>query len=102
MTLHVSPQAKADLAHIWRETATRWSLDQADRYRQYLTERVHAHLETPTLGTPVVGHPGLRSLSLSRRKLRDGHPVLYRIEDAQNEIVILRFFHTKQNWPEQI
>ena len=102
MRLCFSAEAKADLVQIWQATADRWSISQADNYREHLTTQIRALCDTPTLGRPVAGHPELRSMSFNRGRNRDGHLVVYRIDEAERQIVILRFFHTKQNWPEQI
>lgn len=48
------------------------------------------------LGLSIEGHPGLRYHIMKRRPGGDGHIALYLVEE--DRVLVLRVFHTKQDW----
>jgi plasmid stabilization system protein ParE len=102
LSLRYSDRARRSLNQIWWDTASRWSEAQADRYVAFLRAKISTLLTFPTLGSPVDGRPGYRSLTLRKSSGGDGHVVLYAIQPAEGVLEFLELFHTKQNWPEQI
>lgn len=50
----------------------------------------------PDKGKSISEHSEERALLLRRKKARYGHVLIYRVRGKQ--IVVLRFFHTAQDW----
>lgn len=84
-------RAEADLAEIWRFTARRWSVAQADKYYRNLVQAFEALAAEPTLG---------RSCEDIRANYRRynvaSHVVFYRIEDGYADIV--RILHARRDF----
>ncbi len=84
-------KAEADLADIWRYTAQRWNVEQADRYYRGIVEAMIALAEEPTLGRPC-------------NDIREGycrhnvaaHVIFFRIENGQIDVV--RVLHARRDF----
>jgi toxin ParE1/3/4 len=48
--LYVTPAALRDMENIWQYTAERWSLPQADRYANCLTNCFEILAQSPAVG----------------------------------------------------
>ena len=85
------PRAGADLAEIWRFTAQRWSVEQADRYYRQIVQTFDTLAERPTLGRICddirVGY---------RRHSVGAHVIFYRF--AGEEIDIVRVLHSRRDF----
>ncbi len=87
----LSPAAQRDLEGIWDYTVSVWSVDQAERYLQGLSETLELLCLSPRIARertefdpPVRLYP-YRS-----------HLIIYRIED--DYLHIIRVFHNRQHW----
>lgn len=86
----LSPAARNDLAHIWRHTARKWSVVQAENYQDDLA----AAFEGLALGAKI-GRP----VEVRRKgylKYVTGSHVIY-FRDAGPEIIIVRILHGAQD-----
>lgn len=88
--LKVSQAASEDLTAIWRYTAARWGLDQADHYVDAFEDTFNALLATPEMARerpefspPVRIHPS------------GAHIVIYLVDGAT--LVILRVLHKRMD-----
>lgn len=87
----LTPRALADLDDIWRHSAETWFAAQADRQVDALAAVFELIATLPGLArerpefTPPV-----------RIHVHEGHPVIYRVAEAQ--LVILRLFGARQDW----
>ena len=87
----LTPAAQNDLADIWRYTAQRWSMIQADRYTDILEDTLERLLfmpemarERPEFDPPVRIHPSA------------DHLIIYRIE--KDHLSVLRILGASQDW----
>jgi plasmid stabilization system protein ParE len=95
LTLEYTPEALSDLNAIWDWNVGKYSTAHADRYIEFLlrqTERLKSNFH----GLPVPTRPDFKYVTIRRRSKGFGHVVVYEIAD--NRIIILRYFHTSQDW----
>lgn len=92
MTYALSENAEADLEVIRNYSTERHGPDASDEYLRELLAGFAKIAERPDLGNGI-GRHGLRSRILTQG---DGHVAIYRIREDDVEIV--RVFHTRQNW----
>ena len=85
------PRALADLEHIWRDTARKRSVDQADKYVRGLDEAFDLLVEYPELererkelNPPV------------RLKRVEMHFIIYQISNGVIDVIRIR--HVSENW----
>ena len=87
----LAPQAIADLDDIWRFSAERWSIEQADRYIDDLTRIFETIAAMPTLA---------RERSEFKPPVRihvhESHLIVYTI--AEEHVTILRLLGGRQDW----
>ena len=88
----LSSRARIDLAEIWRYTARRWSVTQADAYIDSFDDTLRRIVDAPfalrertELRIPV------------RIALHEAHLVIYRIEPPN--VLVDRIIHGRWNWP---
>ncbi|MGJ3261510.1 MAG: type II toxin-antitoxin system RelE/ParE family toxin [Rhodospirillales bacterium] len=87
----LSPKALADLDDVWRYTAERWSVDQADRYIDELVSVFETIVSVPALArertefTPPV-----------RTHIHEEQLIVYAING--DHIAILRLLGGRQDW----
>jgi toxin ParE1/3/4 len=87
----LAPRALADLDDIWRFTAERWSLNQADRYIDDLVRVFETIALFPTLARERAEFsPPVRIQS------HEGHLVIYLV--TEGEVVVLRVLGGRQDW----
>jgi toxin ParE1/3/4 len=96
MTVYrLRPSAEADLANIWRYTAERWGIAQAESYFRTIIATLDALAATPTLGRSCdeirAGY---------RRRSVGVHVVFYRIE--RDHIDIARILHGRMDFERQL
>lgn len=84
------PTAEADLAEIWRFTAERWDIAQADIYLGMITRTLSALAATPSLGRAC---DDIRDGY--RRYPAGSHVVFYRI--APDHIEVVRILHSRMD-----
>ena len=84
------PTAEADLAEIWRFTAERWDIDQADRYFATINRALSALAATPSLGRAC---DDIREGY--RRYPAGSHVVFYQI--APDHIDVVRILHGRMD-----
>lgn len=87
-----------ELSAIWRYNARTYNPQHANDYEDSLVRDIDALEYEPTLGRPLEGHPGLRSLTLKRSLQGHGHIVIYRVDEAAQTIRVLHVYHTAQDW----
>jgi toxin ParE1/3/4 len=82
-----APSADSDLDEIWYRIAKEsGSVERAERFIEYLTERFHLLSENPYIGRSRDDlRPGLRSFPVGQ------YVMIYRI--AGDDVVILHVFH---------
>ena len=88
--LKLAPKARADLAGIWRYTATRWNDAQADRYLALLNREINAIALDPRLGLPCD-----EARAGYRRRSAESHAIFYRV--AKGNIEIMRVLHQRMD-----
>lgn len=87
----ISPRAREDLDDVWRYSAERWSIEQADKYIDELVLTFEMMASVPTLArersefTPPV-----------RIHTHESHLIIYTI--SAEAVVILRLLGGRQDW----
>jgi plasmid stabilization system protein ParE len=99
LTIDYTPEALSDLDAIWDWNAGKYSNAHADRYIEFL-QRQTDRLKSNSHGLPVPMRPDFNYLTIRRRSKGYGHVVVY--EMVENRIRILRYFHTSQDWQNQL
>ncbi|WP_096350673.1 type II toxin-antitoxin system RelE/ParE family toxin [Variibacter gotjawalensis] len=92
MKLYVlSPRARDDLRAIWKFTAERWSVDQAERYTRQIQQAIETVSADPAAG---------RSCDLIRagyRKFPAGSNVIF-FRETPDAIDIVRILHARMDF----
>ncbi len=83
------PRAEADLAEIWRYTAHRWSVGQADIYIEAILDAFERLASDPTRGRPTDIRSGYRRYAIN------AHFIFYRLSPDGPDIV--RILHKRMN-----
>ena len=85
------PRARADLRDIWRNTAERWSVRQAEAYSRALVAFFDILAEEPGMARERLDlNPSVRIHPYK------SHLVIFRADDTQLEV--LRVLHARSNW----
>ena len=97
----VLTQAAADdLDEIWFRNAVEYNILHADSYKNFLRARAEALSVDHDLGRPVPTRPEFRYINIRKRQGGHGHVCIYRVKNDQ--VDLLRFFHTRQDWQTHI
>lgn len=89
-SVRLTPEARRDLADIFRYTAQHWSIEQATRYTSELDSIFIKIAQRPKAGRPRDGfEPGLRSRTVRR------HTIYYR--ELKDGIWVIRILHAAQD-----
>lgn len=94
--LVIADQARADLLDIWAWNAAKRSRDHAERYLRFLRAESERLARSPSLGRPVDERPGLRYITVRKRKGGFGHVLVY--GESEDTVDVLHVFHTAQDW----
>lgn len=86
----LSPAADRDLADIWRYTARRWSVEQAESYQDDLAAAFEGLASGRKMGRPVeIRRKGYLKYAVGT------HLIFFR--EAETEIIVVRVLHGKQD-----
>ena len=92
MTLQISKEAQIDLEKIWLFTLEAWSVEQADRYFNLITDQIEYLTQNPTSGKSF---DHIRS-GYYRAKVKS-HFIFYRINLHADAIEIIRILHQQMD-----
>jgi len=92
MILKISHLAERDLEEIWLYTREVWSVEQADRYTQWILDAMERLRIHPTRGQDY----GTIRPGYWRAKVKS-HVLFYRIEYASDQMEIIRVLHEKRD-----
>jgi plasmid stabilization system protein ParE len=101
MIVDYTPEALANLIEIWDWNAEQYGWVHADSYVEFLRKRTDRLSTDYTCGKPVPTNPKLFYRVIQRKKKRHGHIVVYEVND-DDVVRILRYFHTAQDWPNNL
>lgn len=102
LTVIVAPLAQDDLDSIHAYTAYRHGIGQADDYDDFLSARVAALAVERSDARQIEGHPRLWRVLCQWRPRRDGHILVFEIEEPVGTLSVLRVYHTKMNLPARL
>jgi plasmid stabilization system protein ParE len=88
-------RADIDLTEIWISNAEIYGVEHADKYREFLLNKLAQLGEYPEWGYHVEGFPQLRCFIMRRRPSGHGHAAYYDLRG--NTIRIVRALHTAMN-----
>ena len=97
-----SPEARDDLFGIWLYNLKHGSPHQADLWEKFLKAKTQDLATSYENGKPVDSFPLLRYVIARKRPKAHGHIIVYQVDEAAGTINILRFFHTRQDWENEI
>ena len=93
MKYKISKKASRDIENIWRYTAGKWSIEQADRYFNLIMDEIEYLAKNPTSGKDYSkvrkGYFGSQIKS---------HFIFYKINRRNNEIEIIRILHQRMDF----
>ncbi len=87
----LTPRALVDLEDIWRYTAEQWSIEQADRYVDELTQVFQA-----IAALPLLARERMEFDPPVRIHVHGSHLVVYTVYD--DHVAILRLLGGRQDW----
>ena len=90
----LTPRAERDLEEIWRHSARRWSVDQADIDVSGLLDTMEAPAQEPTLGRAA---DDIRTGY--RRQNAGSHVIFYK--PAKYGVAVIRVLHQRMNLASQ-
>jgi len=96
LTVVVSPTAAGELADIWQWNADRYGEPHADQYLAFLRGVIQQLPQLYVRGRAVTGLPQFRYLLIRRGSKGHGHIAVFRIVEAQIDVV--HVFHSAQDW----
>lgn len=91
----LSPAAERDLESIWTYTVRQWSVEQADRYIDFLTSAFAELADSPMIAL-ACDHirPGYRRWGVER------HMIYFRVTDYG--IAVIRILHHRMDVPRHL
>jgi plasmid stabilization system protein ParE len=89
-------RAKHDLRDIWTWNVATYGRSHADAYRDFLLEETFQLGTRRGLARPVGTRPGYSYVMLRRSRGGHGHVAVFKVE--KDQVVVLRFFHTSEDW----
>ena len=92
----LSTAALETLREIWLWNADRYGQRRADGYLKFLEAVIDTLARPETNGRPISGRPDLRYLLIRRRSGGHGHLAVFQV--VGNDVIVLRLFHTAQDW----
>lgn len=93
----MSNEAQNDLEDIWLYTLETWSTEQADRYYNLLLNEMEYVTEHPNSGKDYSHvRKGYRRSNIK------AHFILYKINEKENQIEIIRILHRKMDIEHQL
>lgn len=98
----ISPQADNELDEIYRYNVKNRGLAAADRYIQFLHEKIESLAVEYNMGKPIESRPDLLYILMKPRSAGDGHLAVYKINYAAATVEIWFVFHTKQDWANKL
>ena len=96
MTVVNTASATDDLDEIWRWNARHRSPAQANEYLAFLRSEIDELASKHASGQPVPNRPGCFYNTIRRKTRGHGHVAVYRT--AGTTVIVMRVFHTAQNW----
>ena len=100
LTLRFSELADARLAEIWRWNAEKYGAAHATQYLEFLKSKTRT-LETQyAKGRVVPNRVSYRYMTFKKRARGHGYVVVYQV--LPDEVFILFYFHTAQDWLRQL
>jgi plasmid stabilization system protein ParE len=98
--IRLSAAALETLQQIWLWNAEHYGPDHADGYRRFLEQAIGTLARPETVGRPIAERPTLRYLLIRRRAGGHGHVAVF--EATGSQVIVLRVFHTAQDWQARI
>ena len=96
----LTQDASDDLDEIWFRNALEYNVLHADGYKVFLRTKAEKLSTDHELGRPVPTRPEFRYINIRKRQGGHCHVCIYRVKNDQ--VDLLRFFHTRQDWQTQI
>ncbi len=96
LTVNYSTQSLRDLGEIWDWNADEYGVQRADNYVSFLRRETLKLANSTNPGREVDSADHFRYHVITRRSRGYGHVVVFVIE-AEN-LFVLRYFHTSQDW----
>jgi len=96
MKYSISSKARIDLIGIWEYTMKNWSVEQADRYYQFIVDKFSEIGSNPDLGKSYDDlRVGYRAINVK------SHIIFYKIS-RQYSIEIVRILHQRMDYKSRI
>jgi plasmid stabilization system protein ParE len=96
LTVVLSPAALRTLDEIWEWNASQYGVDHAGRYIEFVLARTNQLDTIHGVGRPVPTQPRMRYIIIRRRRKGHGHLAVYEV--VGDEVRVLNYFHTAQDW----
>ncbi|MBW7868337.1 MAG: type II toxin-antitoxin system RelE/ParE family toxin [Brumimicrobium sp.] len=92
MNYKISIEAKEDIEKIWLYTFKKWSLEQADRYLDFIMDEIEYIAENPNSGKDF----SYVRKGYMRTQIKS-HLIFYKVNKKQDIIEIIRVLHQKMD-----
>ena len=100
LTLRYSSRIEPRLAEIWQWNADRYGEAHADEYVTFLRAETRSLQINYLKGRTVPQFPTYRHISIQTRTKSHGYVVVYEVRAT--EIYVFYYFHTAQDWQNQL
>lgn len=100
LSLRYSLLAESCLAQIWRWNAEHYNATHATEFLEFLKGRTSRLQSDYLRGRPIPTRPSYRYLTLKKRARGSGYVVVYQV--LETEIHVFYYFHTSQDWLQQL
>jgi plasmid stabilization system protein ParE len=102
LAIQFTLDASDDLIEIYDYNAEHKGVRQADAWDRFLKARINDLAKSHHAGRVVTNSPELKHIVCKKRPKDDGHIVVYEVDLVQKVVIILRIFHTKQDWQSKL
>jgi|GEM_PF-1836093 len=93
----LSDAAQDDLLGIWADNVDRHGLERAESYEDFLKVGINSLANRFPSATSIEGFPHVRCMTFRKRPRAYGHHVIFRVDDENGLILVLRIFHTSMD-----
>lgn len=96
LKIYISPQALNTLDEIWDWNSTRYNVEHAQKYVDFIKSKVNKLSTTYLTGKTINAGDELRYIIIKRNPRGHGHIAVYEVKN--DAVYILNFYHTAQDW----
>ena len=96
LTIVFAPSTRSEFDQIWDYNEKEYGREHAADYLDFLLDGIETLATKHAEGRSVEGFPQLQGLTIRRSARGHGHGVVYRVDQAAQQVRILHVYHTSR------